>query len=132
MLAKQKPTAQISFYSTFEEQPNHSHPLYILVNRIDWNVLEDSFKNHCSATQGKPAKHIRLMLFLLILKQEQNLSHATHYKLYSVSAIDFAVFFKDTIGMLLKKMYISKTLFFQTLNKMKSRIFTLLPIALFH
>ena len=74
MLAKQKPTAQISFYSTFEEQLNHSHPLYILVNRIDWNVFEDAFKKHYSATQGKPAKPIRLMVSLLILKQLRNLS----------------------------------------------------------
>jgi len=27
MLAKQKSTAQIGFYNTFEEQLNHSHPL---------------------------------------------------------------------------------------------------------
>ena len=78
ILAKQKPTAQISFYSTFEEQLNHTYLLYILVNRIDWNVFEDAFKKHYSATQGKPAKHIRLMVSLLILKQLRNLSHATH------------------------------------------------------
>ena len=74
MLAKQKPTAQISFYSTFEEQLNHSDPLYILANRIDWIVFEDAFKKHYSATQGKPAKPIRLMVSLLILKQLRNLS----------------------------------------------------------
>ena len=74
MLAKQKSTAQISFYSSFEEQLNHSHPLYILANRIDWNVFEDAFKKHYSATQGKPAKPIRLMVSLLILKQLRNLS----------------------------------------------------------
>ncbi|MBK7883938.1 MAG: hypothetical protein IPJ81_09110 [Chitinophagaceae bacterium] len=32
------------FYSSFEEQLNHSHPLYILANRIDWNVFEEAFK----------------------------------------------------------------------------------------
>ena len=53
MLAKQKSTAQIGFYNTFEEQLNHSHPLYILANRIDWNVFEEAFKKHYSATQGK-------------------------------------------------------------------------------
>ncbi|MBK7882460.1 MAG: hypothetical protein IPJ81_00445 [Chitinophagaceae bacterium] len=45
MLAKQKNNAQIGFYSSFEEQLNHSHPLYILANRIDWNVFEEAFKN---------------------------------------------------------------------------------------
>jgi transposase, IS5 family len=74
MLAKQKNDAQISFYSTFEEQLNHSHPLYILANKIDWTVFEDAFKKHYSATQGKPAKPIRLMVSLLILKQVRNLS----------------------------------------------------------
>ena len=74
MLAKQKSTAQIGFYNTFEEQLNHSHPLYILANRIDWNVFEEAFKKHYSATQGKPAKPIRLMVSLLILKQLRNLS----------------------------------------------------------
>jgi transposase, IS5 family len=74
MLAKQKNNAQIGFYSSFEEQLNHSHPLYILANRIDWNVFEDAFKKHYSATQGKPAKPIRLMVSLIILKQVRNLS----------------------------------------------------------
>jgi len=45
MLAKQKNDAQIGFYSSFEEQLNHSHPLYILANRIDWNVLKMLLKN---------------------------------------------------------------------------------------
>jgi len=74
MLAKQKSTSQIGFYNTFEEQLNHSHPLYILANRIDWNVFEEAFKKYYSATQGKPAKPIRLMVSLLILKQLRNLS----------------------------------------------------------
>ena len=74
MLAKQKNTAQIGFYSTFEEQLNHSHALYILANTIDWNVFEEAFKKHYSATRGKPAKPIRLMVSLLILKQVRNLS----------------------------------------------------------
>lgn len=74
MLAKQKPTAQLGFYSSFEEQLNHCHPLYILANRINWDVFEQAFKKHYSLTQGKPAKPIRLMVSLLILKQLRNLS----------------------------------------------------------
>ncbi len=62
MLVKQKNRAQIGFYSTFEEQLNHSHPLYILANHLEWNVFEEVFKKQYSATQGKPAKLIRLMV----------------------------------------------------------------------
>lgn len=74
MLAKQKSTIQIGFYSSFEEQLNHSHPLYILANKIRWNTFDNAFKKHYSATQGAPAKPIRLMVSLLILKQLRNLS----------------------------------------------------------
>lgn len=74
MLPKKKPTSQLGFYSTFEEQLNHSHPLYKLANEIDWNVFDYAFEKHYSATQGAPAKPIRLMVSLLILKQLRNLS----------------------------------------------------------
>ncbi len=74
MLAKQKSTSQLGFYSTFEEQLSHGHPLYILANRIDWKIFDEAFKKHYSASQGAPAKPIRLMVSLLILKQLRNLS----------------------------------------------------------
>ena len=56
MLAKQKSTAQLGFYSKFEEQLNHHHPLYILANTINWKVFEEAFKKYYSASQGAPAK----------------------------------------------------------------------------
>lgn len=74
MLPKPKNTSQMGFYSTFEEQLNHSHPLYKLAHLIRWNVFEEAFSRHYSATHGKPAKPIRLMVSLLILKQLRNLS----------------------------------------------------------
>jgi IS5 family transposase len=74
MLSKKKNTAQLGFYSTFSEQLNHSHPLYKLALAIRWNVFDEAFSKHYSATQGKPAKPIRLMVSLLILKQVRNLS----------------------------------------------------------
>ena len=74
MLAKQKNNSQLGFYSTFEEQLNHTHPLYVLAKTIDWSVFDEAFKKHYSPTQGKPAKPIRLMVSLLILKQLRNLS----------------------------------------------------------
>lgn len=74
MLAKQKDTSQMGFYSTFEEQLNHSHPLYKLSQAIRWSFFEETFSKHYSARHGKPAKPIRLMVSLLILKQLRNLS----------------------------------------------------------
>ena len=74
MLAKQKSTSQIGFFSRFEDQLNQKHPLFILANKIQWQVFDEAFKKHYSLTQGKPAKPIRLMVSLLILKQLRNLS----------------------------------------------------------
>ena len=74
MLPKQKNINQMGFYSTFEEQLNHTHPLYRLSLAIRWHVFEESFSKHYSATHGKPAKPIRRMVALLILKQLRNLS----------------------------------------------------------
>lgn len=74
MLAKPKDKQQTSFFSTFEEQLNHQHPLYILSNRIDWKKFDDAFKKHYSEKMGAPAKPIRLLVGLLILKHLRNLS----------------------------------------------------------
>jgi hypothetical protein len=41
MLAKPKDLEQMSFFSTFEEQLNHQHPLYILSNEIKWQRFDD-------------------------------------------------------------------------------------------
>ena len=74
MLSKKaNATAQLGFYSTFEEQLSHRHPLYILANKIEWNVFEEAFKKHY-AEDGRPAKPIRLMVALLLLKHLRNLS----------------------------------------------------------
>ncbi len=64
----------MGFYSTFEEQLEHRHPLYMLANQIQWQVFEDTFSKHYSQTMGAPSKPIRLMVSLLILKQLRNLS----------------------------------------------------------
>lgn len=74
MLAKTKNKQQLGFYSTFEEQLNHKHPLYVLAKAIHWDLFEETFSKHYSPTQGAPAKPIRLMVGLLILKQLRNLS----------------------------------------------------------
>ena len=74
MLAKPKNKQQTSFFSTFEEQLSHRHPLYILSNQIEWKKFDDAFKKHYSETMGAPAKPIRLLVGLLILKHLRNLS----------------------------------------------------------
>lgn len=63
----------MSFYSTFEEQLSHRHPLYILANQINWGIFEDAFAPLYSQ-EGRPAKPIRLMVSLLMLKHVRNLS----------------------------------------------------------
>jgi len=77
MLPKLKNKLQLGFYSTFEEQLSHSHPLYKLANQIHWEIFDNAFSKHYSATMGAPAKSIRLMVGLLILKQVRNLSDET-------------------------------------------------------
>lgn len=74
MLSKKQPEQQLSFYSTFEEQLNHQHPLYILARQIKWEIFEAAFAGLYSAGMGAPAKPIRLMVGLLILKHVRNLS----------------------------------------------------------
>jgi transposase, IS5 family len=73
MLPKQAITSQLSFYSTLEEQLSHRHPLYILANQIQWDIFEQAFAKLYSQ-EGRPAKPIRLMVSLLMLKHMRNLS----------------------------------------------------------
>lgn len=74
MLAKKRSESQLSFYSTFEEQLNRTHPLYILSKQINWQMFEQSFAKHYSENFGAPAKPIRLMVGLLMLKHIRSLS----------------------------------------------------------
>ena len=74
MLPKRKDHQQTSFYTTFEEQLDHSHPLYILAHKINWRQFDDAFRQYYSEGKGAPAKSIRLMVSLLILKHIRNLS----------------------------------------------------------
>ncbi len=73
MLSKPKSTSQFGFYSTFEEQLSHAHPLYILANTIHWNIFEEAFAKLYSQ-EGRPAKPIRLMVSLILLKHIRNIS----------------------------------------------------------
>jgi transposase, IS5 family len=74
MRPKTTNASQLSFYSGFEEQLDHQHPLYVLAHRINWHQFEEAFLKHYSDKTGRPAKPIRLMVGLLILKHVRNLS----------------------------------------------------------
>lgn len=61
------------FYSPLQKQLNPKHPLYILSQQMPWDMFEETFSPLYSHT-GRPAKSIRLMIALLILKQMYDLS----------------------------------------------------------
>ena len=74
MKAKQLSTAQVSFLApTLKEQLNPKQALYILSNAIDWDYFEREFSSLYSK-EGRPARPIRLMVGLMILKYLDNLS----------------------------------------------------------
>jgi transposase, IS5 family len=61
------------FKEDLSEMLNPKHPLYLLGERIPWEVFDNEFKDLYGKT-GRPAKPIRLMTALLILKQLYDLS----------------------------------------------------------
>jgi transposase, IS5 family len=66
-------TYQKYLFSTLSEQCDPRHPLRKLGERIDWSSLEEGLEGYYSE-KGRPAKPIRLMVGLLILKQMYNQS----------------------------------------------------------
>ena len=74
MLSQPVNLNQMGFYSTFEEQLNRKHPLYILANRVNWAQFDEAFKDLYCSDNGRPGKPIRLMASLLMLKHIRNLS----------------------------------------------------------
>lgn len=74
MLSKSSKTNQQNlFYSSFLDMLDMNDPLIVLANTIDWNIFENEFSKFYSK-DGRPAKQIRLMVGLLLLKQLENLS----------------------------------------------------------
>ena len=74
MLSTKKHTPQLDLFHGLADQLDQKHPLYQLADKINWAFFEDAFKKHYSDKMGKPAKPIRLMVSLLILKYVRNLS----------------------------------------------------------
>jgi transposase, IS5 family len=74
MLSKPINQTQMNFLQPgLSEQLSAKHPLYILAAKIDWHLFEKAFAKHYSA-EGRPAKPVRLMVALLILKHVRNIS----------------------------------------------------------
>jgi transposase, IS5 family len=74
MVPHKKHTSQIGFFSSYEDLLNTHHPLFILANTINWQIFEDAFLPLYCAGNGRPAKPIRLMTGLLMLKHIRNIS----------------------------------------------------------
>jgi IS5 family transposase len=60
-------------YQDLLQQLNPKHPLLALAPQLPWAMFENQFTQFY-ATVGRPAKPIRLMVGLLLLKQIENLS----------------------------------------------------------
>ena len=73
LLNTSKTNSQNLFYSPLSDMLDMNDPLIALANVIDWKIFENEFAIFYSK-DGSPAKPIRLMVGLLILKQLENLS----------------------------------------------------------
>jgi len=74
MIPHKKNVSQLGFFSSFEDTLNQKHPLYILANKVAWQSFEDAFSPLYCQDNGRPAKPIRLMVGLLMLKHIRNIS----------------------------------------------------------
>jgi IS5 family transposase len=82
MKARKKPSQQPSFLlPTLVEQLDARRPIYQLARRMDWQYFEKEFGSYYSE-EGRPAKPIRLMVGLLILKQLHNISDESVVELW--------------------------------------------------
>lgn len=61
---------------TLREQLDPRHPMRVLAGRIPWATFEEAFSDLYS-TEGRPAKPVRLMVSLLLLKQMYDLGDET-------------------------------------------------------
>lgn len=74
MISKVKQISQRAFSFSLSDTLDQRHPLFILANKISWSTFEDEFKELYCSDNGRPAKPIRLMVGLLILKHLRNIS----------------------------------------------------------
>lgn len=75
-----------SLFSSLDNLLNQQHPLYKLSHKINWCVFENSFTPLYCSDNGRPAKPIRLMCGLLILKHLRNISDESVVEQWSENA----------------------------------------------
>ena len=63
-----------SLFATLGDMLDHSHPLFLLDDKIDWIRFEVAFSPLYRNETDRPIKPIRLMCGLLILKQVRDIS----------------------------------------------------------
>lgn len=81
-----KPHITPSLFSSLSDMLNQSHPLYKLADKIDWAKFDTAFAPLYCQNNGRPAKPIRLMCGLLILKHLRNLSDESIVEQWSENA----------------------------------------------
>lgn len=74
MIPKKKVENQTSLFFSLKSSLNTKHPLFILAEKINWALFEEAFMPLYSPDKGRPAKPIRLMVGLLILKHLRSIS----------------------------------------------------------
>lgn len=74
MLPKKKTENQTSFFFTYEVTLDQKHSLFILANKFDWALFDKEFSSLYRENNGRPAKPIRLMNGLILLKHLCNIS----------------------------------------------------------
>ncbi|MFV0327184.1 MAG: transposase, partial [Bacteroides xylanisolvens] len=74
-----------SLFSTLADLLNQQHPLYKLSHKINWAYLSKPTPLYCP-DNGRPAKPIRLMCGLLILKHLRNVSDESVVEQWSENA----------------------------------------------
>lgn len=75
-----------SLFSSLDDLLSQQHPLHKLSHKINWSVFEEAFTALYCADNGRPAKPIRLMCGLLILKHLRNLSDESVVEQWSENA----------------------------------------------
>ena len=84
-MIKKTPSAP-SLFSSLDDLLNQQHPLYKLSDKINWHVFEEAFTPLYCSDNGRPAKPIRLMCGLLILKHLRNISDESVVEQWSENA----------------------------------------------
>ena len=74
MLPQQPENNQLNlFHSPLSQMLDMHDPLIALADEIDWKIFDNAFSKYYSK-EGRPAKPIRLMVGILLLKQLKNIS----------------------------------------------------------